>query len=129
VLLANEESLIEELETVKDECEKLKAREKNLVADMKKRGDAARTLIISKDEEIHKLKSKLSEVSSSHFEIARHSESTSEVADTKVESINSDSLKTAESTIAPTNPLLNEEKLDVSNQHILHIISFLRDTM
>lgn len=48
------------MENLHDECEELKQREKSLMVDMKKRGDAARQLVMSKDEEIHKLRLKLS---------------------------------------------------------------------
>lgn len=48
------------MESLHEECEVLKQREKVLMADMKKRGDAARQVVMTKDAEIHKLKLKLS---------------------------------------------------------------------
>ena len=46
----------EEVQIYQEECERLKIREKNLTNDIKKRGDAARQLIMAKDDEIQKLK-------------------------------------------------------------------------
>ena len=54
-----ERDLSARIDDILEECDALKHREKNLISDIKKRGDAARQLIMAKDEEIHKLKSKL----------------------------------------------------------------------
>jgi hypothetical protein len=58
-LEVTERELSERMEALHDECEELKQREKSLVADIKRRGDAARQLVMSKDAEIQKLKLKL----------------------------------------------------------------------
>lgn len=47
------------MEELTDECDRLRVREKQLLADMKKRGDAARQMLLTKDAEIQAMRDKL----------------------------------------------------------------------
>lgn len=64
-----EKELSERIDIIIDDCERLKQREKALTADIKKRSEAARQLVMAKDEEIHKLRQKLNGSNSTPGEI------------------------------------------------------------
>ena len=50
------QALKEEVDAQRSECDRLRAREKQLVTEMKKKGDLARQMLMSKDEELRLLK-------------------------------------------------------------------------
>jgi hypothetical protein len=58
-LVATERELRDQLIESSAECERLRSRERALEKDLKKRGDAARQLVLTKDEEIARLRKKL----------------------------------------------------------------------
>ena len=104
-LETNEIKILDSLEKLTDECEHLKAREKSLMADIKKRGDAARQLVMAKDEEIHKLQSKLSNSPI----LAPNNTSTKTSVDSKEPSENN--IASSDSSEAPSSTALHPVRL------------------
>lgn len=62
-----ERDLQQQLTEAVTECDRLRTREKALEKDIKKRGDAARQLVITKDEEIARLRKKLARLTGSAY--------------------------------------------------------------